>query len=459
MTRLIRVLLVVVCLLQALPRPVAAQGAPSEADVALAYVDNVVLPTYTLLAQRLTALKSAVVTLRQSPTPGNLQAARAAWLAAREPWEWSESFLFGPVSSLALDPALDSWPISEDNLKALLAETTPLNAAVVEGLEPDVKGYHSLELILYGEKGAKEASALTPRELEYAQLVAEDMEGIGQTLVAAWTSGVEGEPAFRSVVTGAGAGNAVYASSSAVVEELLVGITDILNEVAEEKIGLPLDNRDPALAESWYSQTSIDDYRNNVQGALQAYAGALPGRAAATSLQALVKAKDPALDADIMAGFQRTRAALDAIPAPFEQSVLNAASSAQARAARNAAADLADLFDNETYALLIGEHEAPDVAPADQLMELSTAIDDASQALGRGDVAAAQTAFRRFDDGWGDVEAGIRSASRERYREIESAIAEVRSTLLKPAQPDRAAASAALTKLRSVIDTALPELR
>ena len=457
MSRVLRALSVAVLLLHALrPLPASAQEPPSEAAVAAAYADNVVIPTYTLLAQRLGALETAITTLKQARTDANLQAARAAWIAARQPWEWSESFLFGPVSSLGLDPALDTWPISEDNLKELLAGTEPLSAEMVAGLEPEVKGYHSLEMVLFGEKGTKQASALTPRELEYAELVAGDMVGIGELLVKAWTVGAEGEPAFRATMTGAGPTNAVYDSPSAVVEELIVGITDILNEVAEEKIGLPLDNRDPALAESWYSQTSIDDYRNNVRGALQAYTGALPDKTATLSVQALVKAKDPAVDGQIVAGFQRTLAALDAIPAPFEQSILNAASSAQARAARNLTADLADVFDNETFAVLIGEHEEPEVAPADQLEELAGNID---AAIAAGDVAGAQAAYREFDDGWGDVEAGIRSKSRDRYREIESGIAEVRQTLLKPAQPDLAASKAALTKLRTTINTAMPELR
>jgi predicted lipoprotein len=229
--------------------------------------------------------------------------------------------------------------------------------------------------------------------------------------------------------------------------------------VAEEKIGLPLDNRDPALAESWYSQTSIDDYRNNVRGALQAYAGALPGATPGASLQALVRAQDPDLDGDIVAGFERTLATLDAIPAPFEQSILNAASSAQARAARNASADLADLFDGETFALLIGEHEEPATPPADELADLAMNIDMAIAALDRGDVAAAKASFQTLDDGWGDVEGGIRSASRDRYREIELGIADARGALVRPAQPDVQAAGAALRKLRQIIDTALPELR
>ncbi|MGE3267814.1 MAG: imelysin family protein [Chloroflexota bacterium] len=461
MHRLISALLLAVLLLQGPVSAVAATPAnqPSGADVAAAYAQNVVIPTYSLLAQRLGELRGQIGTLRQSPTDANLQAAQAAWLAARQPWEWSESFLFGPVSSMGLDPALDSWPVSQDNLTAVLTGDTPLDAASVAALEPEVKGFHSVEWILFGDRATKQASALTPRELLYAELVTDEMAGIGQTLVQAWTIGVDGEEAFGPILSSAGPANALYSSQTAVVEELLVGIVDILNEVAEEKIGLPLDNRDPSLAESWYSQTSIDDYRNNVRGALQAYNGSLPDATATVSLKALVQATDPALDTEITAGFTRTLAALDAIPAPFEQSVLQPSTSVQARAARNAAADLADLMDNEAYAVLVGEREQPDVAVVDQLTELAVAIDEASAAITAGDITTAKASYTRFDDGWGDVEAGVRSKSRDRYREIESAIAEVRSALLRPAAPDAQAAGAALTRLRQTIDTALPDLR
>jgi putative iron-regulated protein len=201
MIRLVCALMLAALLLHAPARsPAVAQSAaqPSEAAVAAAYADAVVVPTYTLLAQRLGALRTAISTLRQSPTDANLQTARAAWVAARQPWEWSESFLFGPVSSLGLDPALDTWPISAESLTALLSESTPLDASSVAALEPDVKGYHSLEFLLFGEKGAKQAAALTPRELLYAELLATEMSEIGETLLRAWTSGVDGGPAFRT---------------------------------------------------------------------------------------------------------------------------------------------------------------------------------------------------------------------------------------------------------------------
>src|SRR5829696_4691201 len=103
MSRVIRALIVAVLLVQAVaPLSANAQVPPAEDAVTAAYVDNVVVPTHTLLSQRLGALKTAISALKQAPTPANLEAARDAWKSARQPWEWSESFLFGPVSSMAL---------------------------------------------------------------------------------------------------------------------------------------------------------------------------------------------------------------------------------------------------------------------------------------------------------------------------------------------------------------------
>ena len=93
------------------------------------------------------------------------------------------------------------------------------------------------------------------------------------------------------------------------------------------------------------------------------------------------------------------------------------------------------------------------------LGRLTTPIDDASRALGGGDVQGAINSYNRFDDGWADIEDGVREKSRDQYRAIEAGIVDVRATLLKPAQPDPAAAGAALAHLRQIIDAAVPDLR
>jgi predicted lipoprotein len=445
---------------QALPTAAAAQQEPpTEATVIAAYVDNVILPTYGQLERQLPVLHNAIVELRTAPTDANLERARFAWRSARQPWEWGESFLFGPVSSMGFDPILDTWPISRDDLDALLRGSTPLDRAAISQLEPDVKGFHALELILFGDRAAKRATDLTPRELDYAELVSAEMQEIAQTLRSAWTIGGNDQGAFRNVLTSAGPDNLVYDSPTTVVAELLDGISGILNEVAEEKIGLPLASRDPELAESRFSETSIDDYRDNIRGAYQSYTGGVPGLTPALSLQALVRSRNPALDSEITDGFNRVFAALDAIPVPFEQSIVEVATSGPARAARNVSADLADLVDGEVSALLIGERPETGESPALALARTATAIDDATRALNAGDLPGAIASYTRFDDGWADIEDGVRAKSRDNYREIEGGIGDVRATLLKPAQPEQAAASAALARLRQLINAALPALR
>lgn len=120
------------------------------------YVDNVVLPTYSLLVERNTALYTAVNRLTTNPTNSNFEAACSAWLNAREPWEESEAFLFGPVDALGLDPNMDSWPLDVD------AITNHINSGSFDDLlwgdddqqgtveaAQSIRGFHTLEFLLF----------------------------------------------------------------------------------------------------------------------------------------------------------------------------------------------------------------------------------------------------------------------------------------------------------------------
>ena len=86
------------------------------------------------------------------------KAAALLWITAREPWETSEAFLFGPVADKGLDPNMDSWPLDVDALKNTLAsgkfdnltwegefdENDETIAAV-----QNVRGFHTLEFLLF----------------------------------------------------------------------------------------------------------------------------------------------------------------------------------------------------------------------------------------------------------------------------------------------------------------------
>ena len=147
--------------------------AASEEDlkpIIISYTDNVVLPTYADLLADNTALNTAIRTLAN--TAGEYQAgtktvadvnlafkaAAAQWITAREPWETSEAFLFGPVADKGLDPNMDSWPLDVDALKNTLASGRFDNLTWEGEFDEDdetiaavqnVRGFHTLEFLLF----------------------------------------------------------------------------------------------------------------------------------------------------------------------------------------------------------------------------------------------------------------------------------------------------------------------
>ena len=126
------------------------------------YVDEVVLPTYEQLAQLNAALDNTVKTFKQNPSNANFAACAEAWLVAREPWESSEAFLFGPVDELGLDPNMDSWPLDQSKIAQILKsqDFTDLNWREGDSEDKiskaqDVRGFHTLEYLIFKDGKAR----------------------------------------------------------------------------------------------------------------------------------------------------------------------------------------------------------------------------------------------------------------------------------------------------------------
>jgi uncharacterized iron-regulated protein len=118
------------------------------------YADTVVVPTYKDLKDQAWALYNAINALRQDPTnQSKLNAACEAWRLARIPWEQSEAILFGPASEdmLGLDPSMDSWPLSQEDIAGILQNKNLKTVDQFIGAisSEDVRGFHTLELLLF----------------------------------------------------------------------------------------------------------------------------------------------------------------------------------------------------------------------------------------------------------------------------------------------------------------------
>jgi uncharacterized iron-regulated protein len=126
------------------------------------YVDQVVLPTYNQIAVLNDALDAAVKQFKQNPSNANFTACANAWLEARQPWEQSEAFLFGPVDELGLDPNMDSWPLDQAQIAQILKSQAFNNLNWKEGESDEkvekaqsLRGFHTLEFLIFKDGKAR----------------------------------------------------------------------------------------------------------------------------------------------------------------------------------------------------------------------------------------------------------------------------------------------------------------
>jgi uncharacterized iron-regulated protein len=330
------------------------------------YVDQVVLPTYSDLKSKNTALYNAVLAFGDAPSNANFQAVCNAWLEAREPWESSEAFLFGPVADFGLDPNMDSWPLDQEAIvNLLLSEKWNEMSWTGDYNEDDdaiaaaqnVRGFHTLEFLAFRDGKARtlndvaidgeaanavynssNATAWAQYMRNTAQLLVDDVT----TLCDEWNN------SYAASFKNHNGGD--FTSGLSCIEQLIDGCIDIAGEVGDAKIGEPYDlyvsgKTTEALyaVESWYSWHSRDDYTNNIYSIRNAYYGSRNGSINTNSLSRLVAKYNAALDTKVKNAIDAAAKAIQAIPQPFRSHI----DSKEAVAAMAACSELSDVLENE----------------------------------------------------------------------------------------------------------------
>lgn len=323
------------------------------------YVDGVVMPTYNDLKAKNTALYNSVVAFGNNPSDANFQTVCNAWLTAREPWESSEAFLFGPVADFGLDPNMDSWPLDQEAIVNMLSSQQWNEMEWTGDYDEDdeaiaaaqnVRGFHTLEFLAFkngkartlndtaedGEAAnavynADNANAWAQYMRNTAQLLVDDVA----LLCDEWENGYADE--FKKHNGGD------FTSGMSCIEQLIDGCIDIAGEVGDAKIGEPYDlyvsgKTTEALyaVESWYSWHSRDDYTNNIYSIRNAYFGSLNGSINNNSLSKLVAKYNSELDSKLKTAIDKAANAIQAIPQPFRNNI----NSKEASAAMDACAEL-----------------------------------------------------------------------------------------------------------------------
>lgn len=142
--------------------------------ISTTYINDVVYPTYTALANNAQILAEACNTLKSSVTQANIDAACEAFKDARREWERSEAFLYGAATDKRIDPHIDSWPLDQSQVAEFLND-----ADMVAGLSSSdpakfvrehngdfdtALGFHGMEFILFRDGANRTAAALSANE-------------------------------------------------------------------------------------------------------------------------------------------------------------------------------------------------------------------------------------------------------------------------------------------------------
>ncbi len=277
------------------------------------YVENVVFPTYTNLAnatsQLYDQLEAAKGAYRKGTlSQGDIDKICATFLDARSYWEQSEAFLYGPATTFGIDPHIDTWPLDLDAL-ALALKNSDQVAMLDNGddgiayagakLGQELLGFHGIEFIIFRDGKNRTLSSLQAnesdqaftaigaqvtgeQELVYATAVAGDLRDKCYQLEVAWRG--ESAPAahvqrveeceyetqvgsryYGDHMLNATKSGSIYSTWQEVLVTIFdSGCSNICNEVANTKMGLAYTGEDPNYIESPYSKKSFQDFYDNI---------------------------------------------------------------------------------------------------------------------------------------------------------------------------------------------------
>ena len=310
-------------------------------DAVETYADGV-HASYEASLESATAMNEAIGAFVADPTDATLESAKQAWIDARDDYGPTEAFRFygGPIDNEETGPEglINAWPMDEAYVDYVEGDaeagvindpdTYPtIDAALVESLNEEggetniSTGWHAIEFLLWGQDlsedgpGARPASDYSDapnadRRALYLTTTSDLLVGHLQDLVDAWAPdqddnyraefvGLEPEEAMTHIITGIG--------------ELSRG------ELAGERMNVAYVERSQEDEHSCFSDNTTSDLVGNARGIQIVLLADYPGDVEGTSVLDVIAAEDQELADELEAQVAASVAAVEAIPAPFDQ--------------------------------------------------------------------------------------------------------------------------------------------
>ena len=308
-------------------------------DVVANYADGV----YSLYSKSLTSatdMDRAIDLFLSDPTASSLEAAKRAWLNARDDYGPTEAFRFygGPIDNEENGPEglLNAWPMDESyvdyvegNANAGIinnpAEFPTINASLIESLneeggEQNVStGWHAIEFLLWGQDlneagpGSRPLEDYTSdpnaaRRAAYLAAASDLLLVHLQQMVNAWAPGDSGN--YRAEF--------LALDSDAALANIITGIGELSRgELAGERMTVAYEERSQEDEHSCFSDNTTADIVGNARGIQMVFSGKY-GAVSGPGVEALVAITNPELAGQLATEIDRSVALAEVIPSPFD---------------------------------------------------------------------------------------------------------------------------------------------
>lgn len=320
---------------------------------ALQQYANLVLANYQDSYNTALTLKQAVDAFVAAPTEAGFQACKTAWLNARNPYGQSEAFRFygGPIDDAdGPEGLMNAWPLDENFIDYVQGQpnagliNNPASQPVISkelliGLNEVLSetaiftGWHAIEFLLWGQ----DLSTTGPGTRPYTDYVqgaggtAANQDRRAQYLQLATEALLEHLAQVRDEWTANGAYRQEFLESNTIGESMgliFFGLREFTKtEISGERMFVAIDTKDQEHEHSCFSDNTIADLKMNLLGVKNVYLGIYTNSdgtvVSGTSFHDIVELLDPAKALEIEHAFEHAEEKMNAIPAPFDQTIVN----------------------------------------------------------------------------------------------------------------------------------------
>ncbi|MDH1675945.1 imelysin family protein [Comamonas aquatica] len=336
-------------------QPAATSARPSalQASAVVQHYSTLVYANYSDTIAAAQQMQKAIHAFLAKPSPATQNAARKAWLDAREFYGQTEAFRFydGPIDNAdGPEGQINAWPMDEsyvdyvvgdDNAGLINNRKLPITkerlAALNEhdGEENISTGWHAIEFMLWGQDLDDHGPGARPytdfvdgkkpnadRRRAYLKVVTELLLDDLQSVADQWKPGVKNN--FRAAFDQGGDES---------LRKVFIGLGSLSRgELAGERLEVAMASRDQEDEHSCFSDNTHRDAVTNAQGIQNVWLGHYQRRNGTVlqgpGLRDWVAAQDPVIAEKTSLQIAKSVASAQAIPAPFDQAIQGARDSA-----------------------------------------------------------------------------------------------------------------------------------